>query len=237
MKAPIYVTTSDPYIWALRPYAYLLNKYWSPNPQVIVGGFTPPPFRLPPNFHFHSIGKFEDYPIEKWSDALIKMMSELPHEVFVLMLEDYWITRPVDDGAVSMLVDYMDQFRYVVRMDLTRDRELSGSATFYGKCGHLDLVISNPDSQYHMSLMTALWRKEHLLRVLVPGETPWDIEIGGTPRLRLFKDEIIVLGTKNEPVRHTLAFRGGDNSKLLLDAINPHDVEEMDRYGLLDNLR
>jgi hypothetical protein len=31
MTAPVYVLTSDKYLDALRPFAWLLNRYWQPN--------------------------------------------------------------------------------------------------------------------------------------------------------------------------------------------------------------
>lgn len=232
----VYVTTSDNYLPALRPFAHLLNKFWVPNPEVVVGGFTPPEFMLPPNFHFHSIGQFEDYPISKWSDALIKFVLEMPHEVFALMLEDYWITKPVDVQVVNVAYEYMKQFEYVARFDLTADRQFAGGVDDYGKVEDLDLVISDPGSAYHMSLMAGIWRREHLLRIMRPEETPWDLEIFGTPRLAALNDEVIVLGTKVRPVWHTLAFRGGDTGRLLLDEIDPEDVSELRRLGLLDGL-
>lgn len=230
----VYVITSDRYLPALKPFAHQLNKHWSPKPEVIVGGFTPPDFDLPANFQFHSIGPFSDYPIERWSNALFRFVSAMPHQVFCLMLEDYWITGDVDSGGIDMLRDYMMQFHYVARMDLTADRDKSGMATEYGTCGYMELVFSNPDSPYHMSLMTALWRKEHLLRLLVPNESPWDLELKGTPRLASLRDEVVVLGTKNHPLRHTLAFRGGHENKLLLDELTPEDVEELRSLGLLE---
>jgi hypothetical protein len=233
MKAPLYVLTSDKYIEALRPFAWLLNRFWVPNPQVIIGGFTPPNFSLPSNFHFHSIGKFEDYPVNRWSNALIKMLLELPHDIFGLMLEDYWLYAPVDDETVDVAADYMRQFEYVARFDLTTDRKHSGYAKPYGKAGKVRLIISDPESQYHCSLMTALWRRSHLLKILVENETPWEIELNGTARLRTLKDYCIVLGTEDPPVYHTLAFRSGNPKGLLLDQIPPPLVEEMKSLGLL----
>lgn len=229
----VVVLVSDKYLNALRPFAYLFNKYWGDDQRVLVAGFTPPAFDLPANFTFHSIGAFSDYPIFRWSDALIKLMHDIPDEVFTLMLEDYWLTRPVYRQAVTMLADYMYQFQYVARLDLTGDRKHSGQASLYGMCGHLQLVHSNPDSQYHMSMMTGIWRKSHLLSVLIPGESPWDVELCGTPRLAAMRHEKIVLGTEEWPVKHTLAFRGGDTSKLLLDEINPGDVTDMRALGML----
>lgn len=229
----VFVLTSDKYLPALRPFSWLFNRHWGEDQQVLVAGFTPPDFRLPDNFSFHSIGRMADYPVDRWSDALIKLLHEVPDEVFALMLEDYWLTRPVYREAVRMLYDYMRQFEYVVRLDLTGDRLHAEGASLYGKCGHLDLIWSDPNSQYHMSTMTALWRKRHLLRVLIPGETPWDVELRGTPRLRALKDEMIVLGTREWPVKHTLAFRGGDAGKLLLDELSPGDRQALVELGYL----
>lgn len=233
MDAPIYVLTSDKYLDALRPFAFLLNRYWQPNPQVIVGGFSPPGFGLPPNFRFVSLGKFEDYPVNRWSDALIHLLLQLPHPIYTLMLEDYWITQPVDVQAVQVCVDYMHQFEYVTRLDLTGDRLNSGFAKDYGLAGDVRLLISDPESQYHMSLMAALWRRERMLSILVANESPWEVELNGTPRLRALSKSTIVLGTDRWPVRHTLAFRGGEPGRIILDEIRPDDVAEMRDLGLL----
>ena len=229
----VIVLTCDKYLDALRPFSFLFNKYWGADQPVLVAGFTPPQFDLPSNFHFHSIGDMRDYPVSRWSDGLIALLHQIPDEVFTLMLEDYWITRPVYRQAVTMLEAWMHQFKYTARMDLTGDRKHNGMASFYGACGHLNLVWSNPDSQYHMSMMTGIWRKDHLRSVLIPGETPWEVELQGTPRLGRMRDKVIVLGTEEWPVKHTLAFRGGDSSRLLLDEIDPGDVQAMAALGYL----
>jgi hypothetical protein len=229
----IVVSTSDKYIQAIRPFAWLMKKYWPGHPEVVVLGFTPPSFTMPDNFIFHSIGRFDHYPVQRWSDAVYKGLSELPDEIFILMLEDYWITRPVHDDVVRMCADYMEQFKYVARIDMTGDRLHAGGATFYGKLGMVDLIWSDPDSPYHMSFMAGMWRKEHLFRVLVPNETPWDVEIHGTTRLSKLRDEVIVLGTNAWPIKHTLAYRGGDNATLLLDEIEPDDVAALKSGGLI----
>jgi len=230
----IVITTSDNYLPALRPMAYLLNKYYVPNPPVLVSGFTPPDFDLPANFTFHSIGKMEDYPVGKWSDGIIKLLHEIPDEVFLLLLEDMWPVRQVNVDAVNILYRYMLQFKNVIKMDLYTDRLYAGGADLnYGHVSYIDLVKSDPNSAYHFSLMPGLWRKEHLLRVLVPGESPWSAETtSGTPRLRTMKD-LDVLGTRMCPYRGTLAFRGGDSGKLLLSELQDCDVKELRDLGYL----
>jgi hypothetical protein len=226
--------TSDKYLMALRPFAYLFNKYWKPNPDVLVAGFTAPQFNLPDNFSFMSLGKFEDYPVDKWSDAFLKLLNRIKDEAFVLMLEDYWITRHVNSEAVHILYDYALQFEYVLKVDLCGDRLYAhGADVNYGSVSYLDLVKSMPGSPYHMSLMTGIWRRDHLLRLIIPGESPWDIELAGTTRVS-HDQEAIVIGTRQWPVRHSLAFRAENPGKLKLEEIATVDIQEMRELGLLD---
>lgn len=229
----IFVLTSDGYIKAVRSFAYLFNCFWKPNPEVIVAGFSPPDFDLPSNFHFHSLGNQADYPVNKWSDALIKLLHDYTDDVFALFLEDYWPCRPVNVQAVQMLYDYMMQFRNVLKMDLYSDRLYAGGMTDYNHCGYLDLIRSDPASQYHFSLMAGLWNRELMLRFLKPGESPWECELSGTPRVAAAADSVMVLGTRNMPLRHILAHRRGNPNELLLDGLDPVDVQALRELGYI----
>lgn len=228
----ILLFTSDKYLHALRPFAWLFQKYWHPEQPVTICGFTPPTFALPPNFTFHSIGAFRDYPVTRWSDAVIKVLDAVADDVFTLMLEDYWLTRPVNREAVRMADDYMRQFAFVLKFDLCADRLYAAGMQDYGTCGYLDLVKSDPASQYHMSLMTGIWRRDLLRKVLIPGETPWQVELEGTPRVRHLAPDVIVLGSRQWPVRHALGYRGGDSGTADLSELNPADVDAMRAEGI-----
>lgn len=254
----VYVITSNGYLPALGPFAYLFNKYWGPQQEVIVCGYDAPKFSLPDNFDFFSIGKQEDYPITKWSDALIRVLLHFPlRDVFCLMLEDYWITRRCDLRAIYMLTDYMRQFRNVVKMDMRTDRRFSGNCEKdfpTNRCDFIPLVMSDPRGAYHMSLMCGLWNREAMLRILTPGEDPWQVETSGetSRKLSSLANELIVLGTDNIelpqcgpsypdpwcPIPHTLAHRGGDPGVLATDRdpaypILKSDLLEMKEKGLV----
>lgn len=237
----ILILTSDKYLPALRVYAFLFNRYWDPAQPVTVAGFTPPDFELPPNFTFQSLGRFSDYPVNRWSDGLIKALNHIPDEQVIVGLEDYWLTSPVDVEAVQMAYDYCWQFGYVARFDLTADRANAGGARFYATIqrpsgGEIRIIQSNPDEGYHLSLMQGVWNKAHLLRVLRPGETPQEVELWGTPRLRTLAHETIVLGYEKEwqPVRYTLALRAQTGpGTLLLDDVPEADREELRTLGYL----
>lgn len=235
----VVVATCDKYWPALRVFAHLFNKYWSPDQEVWVAGFTPPPFDLPSNFKFMSIGPQDDYPVTKWTDAILAFLDEMESlDVFPFFLEDYWLVRPVDLHAVQMLVDYMRDLTYVARIDLTTDRFYSDGPRYpldiphYGYCGYLDLIKSRPHSQYHCSLIAGLWRRTAMQRTLQPGWTPWQVELDGTPVLSDLEDAL-VLGTRSHIVKHILAHRGGDTQLVNLDQLNPKDVQELEDLGYI----
>lgn len=240
--------TSDKYLHAVRVYAHLFQKYWNAearrwlgeDQQVLVAGFTPPDFDLPDNFTFHSIGAFKDYPVGRWSAALIDLLEEIDDEAFVLMLEDYWVTRPVNVPAIKMLYDYALQFKDILRIDLTTDRLFAYGPRYpqdvpdHGYCGWLDLVYSEPTSAYHMSMMTGIWRRDNLLKVLIPDESPWQVELDGTRRvMEKYPHTMRVLGTRQWPVKHGLGLRGGNHAEVDLSFLRAEDLLALNDLGLL----
>lgn len=234
MTMPVVVLTSDKYLGALRPFSWLFNKYWSSLELVTVVGFAEPDFELPHNFDFWSMGPMSNYPVDRWSDALIDYLEDRPglHH-FALMLEDYWLSRPVNTQAVKMLYDYAVQFRNVLKIDLMTDRLYAAGMTDYDNCGYLDLILSDYTSQYQMSLMTGIWNRDLMLRFLVRNESPWDVELNGTRRVAAAENGVLVLGTRQAPVRHILAHRRGNPQELLLDGLKACDIEEMQKLGIL----
>ena len=229
----VFIRTCDARLPALRVMLHLINRHWYPNPEVVVGGYARPDWPLPPNVIFHSLGENRDYPVGRWSNATAKLLHEVPDEVFVLLLEDFWPTRDVDGRAIDILADYARQFTYVARIDLTGDRLYAGGADLnYGHVAHLDLIKSMPGSPYHLSLMGGIWRREHLLRHLTPNWSPWDCELQGTTQLS-HDQQVIVLGTRQWPLRHTLAFRAQEPGRVLTDELDLADLAELRRLGYL----
>lgn len=230
----VFLTTSNNYLPALRPMAWLMEKYWQPVPEVVVLGFDKlPEFDLLDNWTFVTLGKQEDYPFGKWSNAIIKALNKIEDEVILLMLEDMWPIRRVDVEALDILYRYMLQFEYVAKMDVCGDRLYAMGMQPYGHVNRLDLVKSMPGSPYHLSLMPGFWRREHLLNALIPDESPHQVELIGTQRLS-HRQDVIVVGTRQWPLRITLALRGGDSGKLLLDELEQADISALRERGYFE---
>jgi len=182
---------------------HLWNKYCGI--PATIAGFTPPPFPLEDGFTFHSIGKMEDYPVNKWSDALLHVLHATPAEQVLLMLEDAWLTRPVNVGMVAKLAEYAAEHPDVLRIDLTTDRLYNSAVRDYATLQWIDLVQTPHPSEYLLSMCAGVWNKQQLLKHLQPGWTPWQFELDGS---RLAgESNPLVLGTRQLPMRHLFAMR------------------------------
>lgn len=237
----IAVITSDKTMWALRPLAYTFRVYWSVELDVLVGGYTVPPFELTPHYwRFRSLGDFSDYPSNKWSDGLIKFLDSMSDDLVLLHFDDFWLTRPVDHKAINIAQGYMNNHPNVARFDLTSDRLYAAGIKDIGNAGHLDLIEAPHDSPYNFSYQSAIWRRESLLSVIVPGESAGESEINSNARMMAKGYDVV--GTRQIPLRYCVAVQHG---KLAFDggymgaghAMKTEDIEGIRRNGWIpDNL-
>lgn len=198
----------------MRPFAYLFNTFWSTLQDVVVLTDQMPSFSLPANFSYITPSNGALVPKAKWSNFLMKALGEVfLDELFVLMLEDYWLVRTVDVTGVETLGQYMAQHQDVAKMDLTSDRQFNGNAKPIGFYGHYDLVETPPPSDYQLSLQAGIWRRSHLLDVLRPGWDAWQTELEGTTVLNSMSN-LRVMGTCQRPVRYANALKGGNAKDL-----------------------
>jgi len=197
----------------------MMRVYWSELQPTIVGGFARPGFELPKSFQFHQISPSE-YPVDKWSNALIKFLNEIPDEYFVMFMEDFWLNRTVDSRGIQTLYEYMQGNPDILRIDLTMDRLYAGGMHSFDTWGHYDLITA-PGSPYQLSFQTGIWNKRRLLEVLKPDWSPWDVEIHGTSVVNEERKDLIVLGTRQNPVSYANVIDKGKWNKSQFETIDP----------------
>jgi hypothetical protein len=228
--------TSDVTSWALQGWFHLTEKYWPEHPDVVIGGYSPLAFPIPTYAQFISVGNFYDYPIQKWSDGLIKLLEQIDDECFVWTMDDFWPIRPVNNQAIQTLFNHAVNHRELARIDLSRDRQYAKDSMILGKIEDLDIVGTPLPSAYLLSLQTGIWRRSALKAYLVPGETAWQVELEGTSRMNAAGSNVI--GTLQEPTKYLIAVQKG---KLSLDggyqgqdhALPLEDVEKLRSLGYL----
>ncbi len=228
MATPIrvFVTTSDKYLWLLKPFAFLFNIFWSSLQPVVVAGYTPPDFELPSNFTFHSIDD-HNYPVQQWSTGWRKFLEAMPDEYFVWMYEDLVLNRYADLEAINSLVEYAMCRPNILRIDLGTDRLYTHDPRYtpdYDTYGRLNIIRSFPDWPYHMSTQPAIWNKRLLLQVIQPDWTPWQAELEGGKYIR---DNWLVLATRQIPLQYSHLIISSNPGVVNVEGIPSHLVEEM----------
>ena len=215
----ILIMTSDKTFHALRAFAWCWIKYALDlaDYPIDIYGYSPQPFPLPRNFTYHSIGKFEDFPAQRWSDGLYHALSQSEESVVLLLLDDYWLVRDLDTRAIKLAAHYVNENKNILRFDLSSDRLYAEGIQDAGTLGHLDLIESNPSIPYNLSLQAGLWNRKHLKDLLVSNESAWQFEMRGTERTARYP-HLRVLGTRQVPMKYLIAVQ---NARLALDGDVP----------------
>lgn len=200
-KLEVIVLTSNAYLHCLPPFAYLFNKFWSIHQPVKVVRYEHRPRNLPTNFSNFAIGNQADY---TWSSGLIKYLQHHNSELVLLMLEDYFLSEPVQVAIITQLYALMQNQPEIAKIDLTNDRLKVAFKPWPGDFPNL--IQSDPNAPFLASLQAAIWRKDFLLRYLDPTENPWQFEKQATKRMA--KEQPVILGCKTPPMTYINAIGG-----------------------------
>jgi len=228
----IVVTTCDKYVWAIKPFCHLFNKYFPHERQVhIICESSLNINDYPGNFTFHALGEWKK---ENWSDGLREFIGYLDAYNILLMLDDYWLTRGVDIVAIKELSEYMVTDPSVLRIDLTSDRLYSmgdvRNVRDVFTVGHCDIIESDAES-YKMSLQSGLFNINLLGDILVPDKSPWEIELHSTDII--INSGMKIYGTRQHPVRYTNALgTGTPEMKVNMNGLDPEDYETIKKLWI-----
>lgn len=209
---PYFVLTSDGHDWLIPGFMHQWKKYLPEIPVTVVG-FTPPKFKLLEGFNFVSIGKFEDYPIKRWSDALINLVtSVVPCAYAGILFEDYWLTRRADYQAIQIAEKFIQETPNTLRFDLCTDRLYCGNFRAFTSIDRID-IIEGLDSPYQISFQASIWNTDGLLKVVPYGWDPWRCETEGNNVWREKYQNLRVFGTRQWPLSYQIMVANGKFSR------------------------
>jgi hypothetical protein len=164
------VSSCDAYSDAWGPFFELFFRYWPDCPFPIYLISNTEMFADP---RVTTIGIEED---RAWASNLLEALDQIPCRRILYFQEDYFLQRPVSTDRILHLLEFAD-------------REGAG---FIRLCGapepdqahqnEFGLGLLSPGLKFRVSLQAALWQRETLLDLLVPGENGWQMEIDGSRR-------------------------------------------------------
>jgi len=178
----VYITTSDRFSYLVPGFAYMFNKYWSPNQKVIVLGYENLPSGLPDNFEVVSLGK--QLPDKIWTDPIIDYFKKSTEEYFLHIVEDAFIINSVDNDLIYHLLGLCKKLN-VPKI------ELGGVLKCYNDNRDIPYDYFYQDEKVDAgsvpgnlwgiknTLHPSIWNREYFLAMLKPNRTIWQVETRG----------------------------------------------------------
>ncbi len=166
----IIVPSCDAYSDAWTPFFQLLFRYWPDCPYPIHLVSINETFD-DPRVHNTSLGKDRG-----WASNLRHVLDELNCQSIIYLQEDYFLKSPMDTARLESVISYA--------------QEIGAGYVRLAGAPNPDLPHENPfglgeisrHAEYRCSLQAAWWSAETLLKLLVDGETGWDMELIGSGR-------------------------------------------------------
>jgi len=171
----IVIPTSDKYGGKDGPLAAtlkMLDKYWPNHPSVTVIHYGNPP--QVEGVELFAAGRQN---MVSWADGLVAYLRSTPAETFYLLLDDYALCAPVQDGNLRFAETTMHNRLDIGCVYLTgMHPNCRESSTISDR---LHTYAAWP---YAFHLQAALWRRTSLLRILsaCPGKNAGDTELAGS---------------------------------------------------------
>ena len=204
-KIKVYIPTCDNYLWLIKPFMFLFNKFWDDTIEVTYLGYNPPNFSLPPNCTFISLGKDDN--LKHYSDDLRNYFLSIDDEYVIITTDDTFMVDYVNINLYNTILKYLTINKNVGRVSLTRD--LATRSHYYlDTVDGVDIVNASNHTQYRISIIWSMFKKEFLVKLLQSGRTPWTLETEGTIQSRNEKYNIISTSFLNpiSPPDNTIIF-------------------------------
>lgn len=184
----ILVASSDGYQDLWRPFITLFDRYWADCPYPVYFGSNAMSYEGE-GIRPLAVGHEAD-----WTASFQAMLEAIPHRYVIVLLEDYFLTKPVDTARIAELA------RLLAEED--------------GACLRLIAVPGAPQpgvhdphigelprgTPYRLSLQAAIWNRETLLSLLEPGESPWELELVGSSRTNTLPQPFLSVVQDSPPV-------------------------------------
>jgi hypothetical protein len=173
-RLSIYVSSFDDYadIWPV--FFARFFKYWPNCPFPVHLGAVQKEYEDRRVLPLHAADH------KNWSSRAVEHLNQLDTPYVLMMLEDYMLDRPVDNTALTKLLDLMDRY------DLHAIRLFPDPPPAMAVPGVPVIGFQGPGQLNRTNTHATIWRRTSLLELIRPGESLWEFEINGSIRSNRF---------------------------------------------------
>lgn len=169
----IVVSSCDAFFDCWRPFAFFFRKFWPACPfpvYLIVNQLT-----IRSRF-IHAVPVGAD---RGWATNLQHALAQIDAMHILYFQEDYLLTGPVHEERLA------SDFAYALERDAASFCfcDLAQMEPEFGR-NQTRFAVIPPDSNGRTRLQVALWKRDALASLLVPGENAWEMEARGSARSR-----------------------------------------------------
>jgi len=192
----VLIPSCDKYAEAWPGFFKLLDKYWPQldNKIYLIGGKE--------KYERENLFNISILNEKSWSDNVLQALENIEEDYVMIFLEDYYITKPVDQEKLVRFFEIMKQ-------EGAANLVLAPSGEYLKK--HPDesgVAYMNLKQLYRTSLQAVIWKKEILKKLLKSGESPWEFELVGTLRTHEMNESFMIV-TKDMPIPYFGVIRKG----------------------------
>lgn len=185
MHVKVVAVTCDLYSKLIPGFCHFLCKNWPERlwPLEIVTGHEQPYLEgLPYGFWYYGDDRL-------WASNMLSYLSQVDADIIVLLLDDYYLSEPVDNDLLVRFVEMMqrdESIGYINLRPWTDDVLDSRQWQEWQQVEGRPLVgeYDKATAGYLLSLQPGLWHTAFLASLLVEGEDHWATEQQGTERAR-----------------------------------------------------
>ena len=169
-KLTVIVVGFDDYVDVWNHCFDLMNRFWKDRPRTILVDSE-----LNPSYD--KVDVINAGSEAEWSKKSKKALGEVSTEYILLLLEDFFISKPVDNKRILKAIELMDADQldyYQVLIQLSNQSWAKGKS--YKGDKHIRIIPS--DKKYPINLQAAIWRKDFFEKCLGDGNyNTWKFEM------------------------------------------------------------
>lgn len=213
LDLPFYVSTNNKHWNCLRVFAYIFNHFL-PRQELRILGYDHPPFNLPKNCKFISMG--EQGGLHEWSTDLRKYFLSLSEEYFIYGTEDVFFYKKPQIKYINHLIKLIKTTENIGRINLVDATEgwaedglpsspyykvdlLKETASSECEWGAWKLYCQTKESDYSLTTQFSIWDRNFFLKYLIEGLSPWQFEME-SPRASQDKNYKVLMVDQNFPI-------------------------------------
>lgn len=153
----------------------LFDKYWPQCPFKIYLGTNYLEYKNKKNISTIKIGKDIS-----WADNTRKMLSFLEEEYVIILLDDFFLNKKIDNHKLNKIIDLAIQHKFAyIRLEPNPPGTNFKRVEKFIRIGEI-----SRNAPYSITTQPGLWQIKILEKFLLPGYSIWDFEMKGSERYK-----------------------------------------------------